>query len=177
MKEKEVKKPRRFINENGQYCIVPKQKGGFTKFIETYVEIPPYAIDKETGEILNKTNKPILVKGEDFNFYEKIQSYRDDCNIYSILAKYAMTGDESVLNKKVGTFADIVDIPDNINDFVHGMDEKQKRLSKLSVKDQKVILDGNSNQVSDLVQKLVKEELVNKGILKAEKKEGEVNEE
>ena len=152
----------------GQFCIVPSQQGNFPKTVKTFIEIPPYAVDKESGEILNKTSRKILKRGDDFNFYEKIQSYKDDVDIYSILSKYSMSGDESLINQRVGTFSDVYDIPDNINDFTKANELKSKKLSQFSVEQQKAILAGSSDEVNNLVQELVKKELISKGVIKEE---------
>lgn len=83
---------------------------------EVFIELPPFAIDEE-GNFLNKTASPILKSNGFVNVQEKIQSFKDDVDIYKILEKVALTGDSSFLNKKIGTFADICDLPDNVNDM------------------------------------------------------------
>lgn len=46
------------------------------------------------------------------NLYEEIQMYRDSCDINSILERYS-AGDDSVLEKTNGFFADFSAFPDN----------------------------------------------------------------
>lgn len=87
------------------------------KFEDVYEEIPPYAVDVVTGELLNKTPDPILKCIGKKNIFEEIQSFRDDCDIYKILERVAISGDTSFLNRRVGLFGDFVNLPDNINDF------------------------------------------------------------
>ena len=97
------------------------------EFIEQYVELPPFAVDEETGEILNKTSEPVLKRLADKNLYEEIQSHKDDVDIYNLLKQYSMTGDESLINQRVVSFMNIADIPDNINEL-HGYFEAKAKL-------------------------------------------------
>ena len=46
------------------------------------------------------------------NLYEEIQTYRDTCDINTILERFA-AGDDSVLQKTNGFFADMSDFPDS----------------------------------------------------------------
>lgn len=87
------------------------------KFEDVYQEIPPYAVDIKTGELLNKTPDPILIKVGTRNIFEYIQSFKDDVDIYKILEKVAISGDDSFLNRRIGQFGDFVMLPDNINDL------------------------------------------------------------
>ena len=84
---------------------------------DIYIEIPPYAVDTETGDLLNKTALPIRKKIGQRNVDEIIQSYAFDCDIYKILEKVAISGDSSLLNRKIGSFADYLNLPDNLNDL------------------------------------------------------------
>ena len=54
---------------------------------DVYVQVEPFAYDKETGDVINSTNRPIRIKSGSVNVYEKIQSYAADCDIYSVSAK------------------------------------------------------------------------------------------
>ena len=69
------------IKKTAEDCSDPYQK--------TYKELPPYAVDPETKKILNKKSVPVLVEDEPFNIDEYIQSFKDDCDIYTILEKFA----------------------------------------------------------------------------------------
>lgn len=83
---------------------------------KVFIEVPPFAVN-EKGEFLNKTDSPILKENGVVNVQEKIQSFKDDVDIYKILEKVALTGDTSILNQKIGSFADLVNLPDNVNDM------------------------------------------------------------
>lgn len=128
---------------------------------KTYIEIPPYTVDEATGEVLNDTNKPILKEGKPINVYEKIQSYHEECDIYSILKKVAQTGDESLLNKKKGFYGDVSEIPDNLNDIISKLDNDFASI-KLNKQIVKAIARGDSNeQIQSLVNKIVDERVKN----------------
>lgn len=87
------------------------------EFEDVYEEIPPYSVDLQTGELLNKTPNPIIRKVGKRNVQEQIQSFADDVNLYKILERVAVSGDTSLLNRKVAYFGDYVNLPDNLNDF------------------------------------------------------------
>lgn len=84
-----------------------------------YKEIPPYAKDLETGELLNDSPVPKLVENGKVNIQEKIQSFKDDVDIYKILEKYAYSGNPEFITKRAPQKGDIdiSQFPDNINDF------------------------------------------------------------
>lgn len=159
------------INSQGFLCRTKTQQKCDSKFVQQFIEIPPLAIDEKTGEVLNKTLIPILKEVEPFNFYEKIQSYKDDCDIYSILAKFQKTGDISLLNQGHKTFADYYNIPDNINDFENLMRKAQTEIKKYAKEQQDAIINGNQEQVNSLVADLVKAELIKQGYVKQDVKE------
>lgn len=151
------------------------------RFVPRYKEIAPFSMNNETGEILNKTAKPKLVRINDFNMYEYIQSFREETDLKTILKKYSQTGDTSLLNKSVGSFADIVNIPDNIHEFNKVNGDLAKKLEKFSPKLKDAILSGNNTDLSALVAEEVKklfiahggklDDLVQKESTKEEKKE------
>lgn len=53
-------------------------------FVKQYTEIPPYAHNPETGEILNDSKYPILIETESMNIQDYIDSF-DDRDIYSMI--------------------------------------------------------------------------------------------
>ena len=54
--------------------------------------------------------------GKPLNRYEMIQACKPSCDINYIVSR-ALAGDQSVLNVCQGDYADITDIPDNLNDL------------------------------------------------------------
>lgn len=89
--------------------------------MQLYKLIKPFTTDPDTGEVLNPTSEPKLVKAGTRDLQEEIQSYRDT-SLYSVLEKVAfyndtITGEEPELNVKKGAYdVDITGLPDNIND-------------------------------------------------------------
>lgn len=141
-----------------------------TREIEpVFLEIEPFAVDKETGEILNKTSSPIIRKIGEENVYEKIQSYKDDVDIYNILKRFSETGDSSLLNKRVGAFMDIADLPDNIHDFNNMIKEAADKYKNLDDSIKENIF--NDDKLNEIISAKVKEQLASNVKESVEKKE------
>lgn len=87
------------------------------EFEDVFEEIPPYSVDIKTGDLINKTSLPIIKKVGKVNVQEKIQSFADEVDIYKILERVAISGDTNLLNRRIGSFGDFVNLPDNLNDF------------------------------------------------------------
>lgn len=122
-----------------------------------FLEIEPFAVDSETGEILNKSSKPIIKQIGEQNVYEKIQSYKDDVDIYNILKRFSETGDSSLLNKRVGAFMDIADLPDNIHDFNKMLDDAAEKYKNLDDSIKENIF--NDDKLNEIIATKVKEQL------------------
>lgn len=60
---------------------------------------------------------PVLKVKEVINQFDEIQSYKEDNNIYKILARVG--GDISKLDFNKGVYIDVSSIPDNYNDFMN----------------------------------------------------------
>jgi len=141
------------IVKTAEDCSDPYQK--------RYKEIPPYAVDTETKNIINKKSVPVLVEDEPFNIDEYIQSFKDECDIYTILEKFALTGctDTSLINKGVMSFGDISELPDNMNDMNEYFDNLNKKLAEFNEDTAKQILDENVSVdkiQADLTEKISK---------------------
>lgn len=124
-----------------------------------FLEIEPFSVDSETGEILNKSSKPIIKQIGEQNVYEKIQSYKDDVDIYNILKRFSETGDSSLLNKRVGAFMDIADLPDNIHDFNKMLDDAAEKYKNLDDSIKENIF--NDDKLNEIISLKVKEQLAN----------------
>lgn len=123
-------------------------------FQDLIEEIPPFTKD-ENGKWLNDSSVPIYKKVGKINVQEQIQSYADDVDIYKILEKFALTGDESVINKNPGFYYDISNIPTNFNDFQHYLLNNSKNLDFFSKDMKEKILNGE-NISQDLLDSEVK---------------------
>lgn len=139
------------IEKTAEDCSDPYQK--------TYKELPPYAVDPETKKILNKKSVPIFVEDEPFNIDEYIQSFKDDCDIYTILEKFALTGctDTSLINKGVMSFGDISELPDNFNDLNEYFEKANKKLDSFSkdvasqILDESISIDNIQKGLNDKI--------------------------
>lgn len=127
------------------------------KLEPVYLEIEPFAVDTETGEILNKSAKPVIKKIGDENVYDKIQSFKDDVDIYNILKRFSETGDINELNKRVGAFMDIADLPDNIHDFNKMLDDAAEKYKNLDDSIKENIF--NDDKLNEIIATKVKEQL------------------
>lgn len=112
-------------------------------FEEVFEEIPPYALDPKTGKLLNETSQPILISKGKINVWEKIQSFRDEVDLYKILEKFAYSGDQSILNARACSYGDISNLPDNINDYAAFVDKHIDNLKAMNLELAKKVLDDN----------------------------------
>ena len=64
-------------------------------FEESFVELPPYAVDPKTGEFLNNSSVPKLISKGKIDVWERIQSFKKEVDLYSILEKFAYSGDSA----------------------------------------------------------------------------------
>lgn len=127
------------------------------KLEKRFVEVPPYAVDLETGKLINKSSEPILVEDEPFDVDEYIQSFKDECDIYTILEKFALTGctDSTLINKKVMSFGDISELPDNFNDLNKYFEDANAKIKEFGSDIAKDIID-DSKKTSDIVDSMAK---------------------
>lgn len=127
------------------------------KLEKRFVEVPPYACDIETGKIINKTSEPMLIEDDPFDVDEYIQSFKDECDIYTILEKFALTGctDSTLINKKVMSFGDISDLPDNFNDLNKYFDEANEKIKEFNADIAKDIID-DSKKTTDIIESMAK---------------------
>lgn len=76
-----------------------------------YQEVPPFATDPETGEVINNTNHIKRVSTGTFSMQEFIQSFADSCSLSSLLAKVRSTKDMTLLHQKDAEFG--VELPND----------------------------------------------------------------
>lgn len=120
-----------------------KQQDLSNEFEDIFEEIAPYAVDPNTGEFLNNSSVPKIVKTGRINIQEKIQSYAKDCDIYAILEKFAYSEDPSFINKYNASYGDISSMPDNLNDFAQMVNLQVDKLASINPELAKMILDEN----------------------------------
>lgn len=78
---------------------MPEPYIGTKSIYSTYQEVPPYATDPETGEVLNSSSRIKRVKTGEYDFQEYIQSFADSCSLSALLARVKSTGDMSLLKQ------------------------------------------------------------------------------
>lgn len=61
--------------------------------------------------------RKVIVSGQ-YNLYDKIQSYRDNCDLHTILERYKRTGDETLLMRRQAVFADVTEMPKTYADVL-----------------------------------------------------------
>lgn len=79
---------------------MPDPYVGTKSIYSTYNEVPPYATDPETGEVINSTSRVKRVKSGEYDFQEYIQSFADSCSLSALLARVKSTKDLSLLNQR-----------------------------------------------------------------------------
>lgn len=131
--------------------------------VKQYMAVEPYAVDSKTGECLNPSPSIKLIEVESINVQERIQSFARECDLYTILERYALSGDESLLNRNVMSFADIVGIPDNKNDFNEFIQAHIIGLSKTNPEIAKQLLknDIDYNSIKKMIDESVANALLN----------------
>lgn len=125
-----------------------------------YKEVLPYTKD-EKGKFINDSPNSIFVECGYVDIQEKIQSYAKECDIYSVLEKFAASGDESFIQRQVGVYSDITGIPQNLNDFNSLVNNNIDEIMKLPDEVSKAILNDSlsSGQVADIIDNYGKEEV------------------
>lgn len=92
----------------------------------------------------------LCVQDEKDNIYEKIQSYKDDTNIYKILNR-VLQGDYSVLDKNQGIGFDNEHFPKSINDYHEYVQRCKYKFNTLSP-DIKLLFGNNFEQFAHEMQ-------------------------
>lgn len=121
------------VYRSATYNPVPAQGQDLSREEEDiYEEVAPFAIDVATGEFLNKTSQPQLVYKGKINVQEKISSFGRETDLYSILEKFAYSGDSSLINARECAYGDVASLPNNLNDFAKYVDIAYDKLKELN---------------------------------------------
>lgn len=108
---------------------------------EVFEEVPAFAVDPDTGKLLNETSQPKLISKGFVNVQEKIQSFAKETDIYSILEKFAASGDTTLINARDCQYGDISELPVNLNDYAQYLSSKFKALDNLNPELAKMVAD------------------------------------
>jgi hypothetical protein len=90
---------------------------------------PGNRFEPEYKERYDDRGQPYLEKVGEVDTYEKIQSYKDECDVMAILSRYA-AGDESVLAKP-GWYIDTSRLPKTYTEYMNMMNEKREEFNQL----------------------------------------------
>lgn len=107
------------------------------RIFKPYEDEKPLALPNEPGnrfepeykERYDDRGQPYLEKVGEVDTYEKIQSYKDECDVMAILSRYA-AGDESVLAKP-GWYIDTSKLPQTYTEYMNMMNEKREQFNQL----------------------------------------------
>ncbi|QCS36151.1 minor capsid protein [Capybara microvirus Cap1_SP_141] len=75
---------------------------------------------------MDKNGVVELVPTGKVNVYDFIQSFRNECDIHSLIDKYQMTQDPSLLDLKPTYFGDFTDVPTNIIEVWNKVEEAKE---------------------------------------------------
>lgn len=107
------------------------------KIFKPYEDEKPESRPNEPGNIMepqykeryDENGKAYLEKVGEVNTYEKIQSYRDECDVMSILSRYA-AGDQTALARP-GYYIDTSKLPQTYTEWLNLMNEKREQFDAL----------------------------------------------
>lgn len=95
---------------------------------QQFVEIQPFAVDPDTGEILNPTGQLVLKEVAPINQDEVIQSYFETSDLKTVLTRIRKgSGEEVPTYDGTGSFIDLAHMPKNIMELDRYLKEKKNR--------------------------------------------------
>lgn len=108
------------IEKTGIDCSNPRRK--------QFVEIQPFAVDPDTGEILNATGQLVLKEIAPINQDEVIQSYFETTDLKTVLGRIRKgSGEEVPTYDGKGSFIDLSNCPKNIMELDLYLKEKKNK--------------------------------------------------
>lgn len=95
---------------------------------QQFVEIQPFAVDPDTGEILNPTGQLVLKEVAPINQDEVIQSYFESSDLKTVLTRIRKgSGEEIPTYDGTGSFIDLAHMPKNIRELDRYLKEKKNK--------------------------------------------------
>lgn len=141
------------------------------KYEMAYLEIAPYTVNPNTGEVLNKNPFPIIVEVGNVNVYEKIQSYAKECDLYSLLNR--VVGHEELLPRvDHGEYLDISQVPTSKIEMVDYLKKSMSKFNALDPDLQNLITSSSTD--TELIDYCLKV-LQSQNLIEPLKKESETN--
>ena len=93
-----------------------------------FVEVQPFAVDPDTGEILNPTGQLVLKEVAPINQDEVIQSYFETSDFKTVLNRIRKgSGEEIPTYDGTGSFIDLTNMPKNIMELDRYLKEKKNQ--------------------------------------------------
>lgn len=86
-------------------------------------------LEAQYRERYDENGQPYLEKVGEVNTYEKIQSYREECDVMSILSRYA-AGDTAALATP-GYYIDTTKLPKTYTEYLNMMSEQRDKFEQL----------------------------------------------
>lgn len=109
----------------------PTEKAGIdcsNPWRKQFVEVQPFAVDPDTGEILNPTGQLVLKEVAPINQDEVIQSYFETSDFKTILNRIRKgSGEEIPTYDGTGSFIDLSNMPKNIMELDRYLKEKKNK--------------------------------------------------
>ena len=96
---------------------------------ESKPSCPGNILEPEYRERYDERGEAYLEKVGDVNTYEKIQSYREQCDVMAILSRYA-AGDETALATP-GYYIDTSKLPQTYTEYLNMMNEQREKFNQL----------------------------------------------
>ena len=94
-----------------------------------FVEVQPFAVDPDTGEILNPTGQLVLKEVAPINQDEVIQSYFETSDFKTVLNRIRKgSGEEIPTYDGTGSFIDLTNRPKNIRELDRYLKEKKNKI-------------------------------------------------
>lgn len=108
------------IEKSGIDCSNPRRR--------QFVEIQPFSVDPDTGEILNSTGEVALKEVAPVNQDEMIQSYFESTDLRTVLTRIRKgSGEELPVNDGTGSFIDLTQMPRNRMELDRYLKEKKNK--------------------------------------------------
>lgn len=119
------------------------------KYATQYQLVRPFSKD-EKGKFINESPFNRLIELGKVDIEESIQSYYDSTNFSKLIERYVLSGyDPRIVDVRVGQYADISNIPDNLNEFNAYFDSL--KMENLSPELQRAILSDDSAQLDNAI--------------------------
>lgn len=90
---------------------------------------PGSQYEPEYKERYDENGEAYLEKVGEVDTYEKIQSYRDECDVMAILSRYA-AGDETALARP-GYYIDTTKLPATYTEYMNMMNDQRNKFNQL----------------------------------------------